>query len=82
MYSLSSVHFTIASCNTLSTFPTLASIKILHKLFEEKDVDEWISYFCFELDFGKKYKEGCIKDENGKDIPLATSDDLYTILTE
>lgn len=58
------------------------TIKILHRLFGEKDVNEWISYFCFELDFGKKYKDGMVKDEFGKNIPLATFDDLYTLLTE
>lgn len=58
------------------------TMKLLHKIFEEKDIDEWISYFCFELDFGRKYKEGLVKDKDGKDIPLATFDDLYTILTE
>ena len=58
------------------------TIKILHKIFEKKDVDEWISYFCFELDFGKKYKIGMIKDEFGKDIPLSTFEDLYVLLTE
>lgn len=58
------------------------TMKLLHKLFKEKDINEWISYFCFELDFGKKYKEGLVKDEFGKDIPLATFDDLYTLLTE
>lgn len=58
------------------------TIKLLHNIFAEKDVDEWISYFCFELDFGKKYKEGMIRDEFGKDIPLSTYDDLYALLTE
>ena len=58
------------------------TIKILHRIFGEKDVDELISYFCFELDFGKKYKEGLIKDGYGKNISLATFDDLYTLLTE
>lgn len=59
-----------------------ATIKILHKLFGEKDADEWINYFCFELDFGKKYKEGTLKDGYGKDISLSTFDDLYDLLTE
>ncbi len=58
------------------------TIKLLHNIFGEKDIDEWISYFCFELDFGRKYKEGVVKDEFGKNIPLATFDDLYTLLTE
>ena len=58
------------------------TIKLLHNIFSEKDKNEWISYFCFELDFGKKYKDGIIKDEFGKNIPLATYDDLYKLLTE
>lgn len=58
------------------------TMKLLHNIFGEKDKNEWISYFCFELDFGKKYKKGSIKDEFGKDITLATFDDLYTLLTE
>ncbi len=58
------------------------TIKLLHNIFGEKDKDEWISYYCFELDFGKKYKNGIVKDEFGKDIPLSTYDDLYKILTE
>ena len=56
------------------------TLKLLHNIFGEKDKDEWISYFCFELDFGRKYKEGSVKDEFGKDIPLATFDDLYALL--
>lgn len=58
------------------------TMKLLHNIFGEKDTDEWISYFCFELDFGRKYKEGLVKDEFGNNIPLATFDDLYILLTE
>lgn len=58
------------------------TMKLLHNIFGEKDINEWISYFCFELDFGRKYKEGLVKDEFGKNIPLATFDDLYVLLTE
>lgn len=59
-----------------------ATIKLLHFIFGEKDIDEWISYFCFELNFGRKYTDGAVVDENGKNIPLATIDDLYNLLTE
>ena len=57
-----------------------ATLKLLHYIFE-KDVDEWISYFCFELDFGRKYKDGNVLDKDGKCIPLETFDDLYNLLT-
>lgn len=56
-------------------------LELLH-LFFEKDSDEWISYFCFELDFGRKYKDGMITDKNGKNIQLKTIDDLYDLLSE
>lgn len=59
-----------------------ATIKLLHYIFGEKDIDEWISYFCFELDFGRKYKDGLVLDKDGKNISLATIDDLYNLLTE
>lgn len=58
-----------------------STLKLLH-LFFDKDADEWISYFCFELDFGRRYKEGMVTDENGKSIQLKTIDDLYDLLIE
>lgn len=58
-----------------------ATLKLLHHIFGEKDVDEWISYFCFELNFGRNYKDGAVSDEHGNNIPLATIDDLYNLLT-
>lgn len=58
-----------------------AAIKLLHYIFGEKDSNEWISYFCFELDFGRKYKEGSVLDENSTPISLETIDDLYDLLT-
>lgn len=58
-----------------------ATIKLLHYIFGEKDINEWISYFCFELNFGRKYKDGAVLDDNGKNISLATSNDLYNLLT-
>lgn len=41
---------------------------------------EWISYFCFELDYGEKWKAGTIKDENDNDIVLQTAENLYELL--
>lgn len=59
-----------------------STLKLMHYIFGEKDADEWISYFCFELDFGKKYKDGLVKNAYGDDIVLKTLDDLYELLTE
>ena len=41
-----------------------------------------ISYFCFELDFGKKYKPGTVLDSNGAEINLSTIDSLYDFLVK
>lgn len=54
-------------------------IILLGDLFH--DHSDWIGYFIFELDFGKKYKKGTVV-YNEKDVPLATVDDLYDILVE
>ena len=40
----------------------------------------WIEYFMYELNFGKKYKKGMIKDKNDKNINLSNSDKLYDFL--
>lgn len=49
------------------------------------DDEEWISYFIYELDFGKDYKEGTIYQKNEKtgekvNIKLSTVEDLYNYL--
>lgn len=43
------------------------------------DTSDWISYWLYELDWGKLYKKGCVKDK-GKDIKLKTLGDLYNII--
>ena len=62
------------------SFPTLTSnvISLLEILTNDKN--EWISYWIYELDCGKKYKEGCVVDANKKNIPLKTIKDLWNIL--
>lgn len=44
------------------------------------DESEWISYWMFDLDKGKKWKKGTVVDKDGKDIKLKTLNDLYNIL--
>lgn len=49
--------------------------------FTEEDFDDYtgtiLDYWCFELDFGDKYEEDSIKDNDGKPVPLKTIDELY-----
>ena len=40
-----------------------------------------IAYFCYELEYGRKYKPGCYKDDNGKDIDISTPELLYDYIT-
>ena len=49
--------------------------KILH------DKYDYIDYFIYELDYGRKYEAGMITDENGQDIDIHTPDLLYDFIS-
>lgn len=55
-------------------------VELIEKVFN--DYDEWISYWCYELDFGNKYKDGMIKDKDGNNISLKTVNDLWNIIID
>ena len=61
-------------------FPSLAVnvVELLERLMG--DQHEWISFWVWELDFGKEYRPGCVTDEHGKEIKLETIRDLYIFL--
>ena len=48
------------------------AVEALHLAVGEADEDEWISYYCWELDFGREWETGMVWDKDGNDIPLAT----------
>lgn len=56
-------------------------IKLLHAYFGDSDADDMISYFCFELDYGRKWKTGMITKRDGFDIDISTPEKLYEYLT-
>ena len=56
------------------------ALRLLHVMFGEADRDNWIEYFCYELNFGKKWAEGCVTRKDGTDIKLETPEDLYNYL--
>jgi len=39
-----------------------------------------IEYFCYELDFGRKYIKGSVIGSSGQIVPLATTEDLWNLL--
>lgn len=60
-----------------------AILDILNKVMAVPTTKEWygdIDYFCYELNFGKDYKEGYVTDTDGTNIDLSTSDKLYDYL--
>lgn len=56
--------------------------QIIDELLEECMIDngEWISYWVYELNYGREWSEGCVQDKNGNDIPLGTAEQLYEFL--
>ena len=44
------------------------------------DEEDWIGYYIWESDWGKTFP--CVWDEEGKEIPLETLQDLYNIIVE
>ena len=52
-------------------------VKLLENMFNDTDI---ISWWLYELDYGRKYKRGCIKDCNGNNIHISTSGKLYDYL--
>ena len=53
----------------------------LEKMFgDDKEAMSNIEYFVYELDFGKKYHDGMIKDGEGNYIKMGTVADLYEVL--
>ena len=71
--------------NKENDFCNAGSICIGHEsvvveLLENMFNTDMISYFIYELDYGKKYKAGCVLDENMNEIDLSTAEKLYDYL--
>lgn len=54
-------------------------LQLLENMFNGTDI---LSWWLYELDYGRKYKAGCIQDKDGKDIDLSTAEKLYDFLVE
>ena len=51
-------------------------VYLLERMFDT----DMISYFIYELDYGEKYKAGCVLDANMTEIDLSTAEKLYDYL--
>lgn len=52
-------------------------VKLLEKLMQDSFGN--ISYFIYELDYGREYQEGCVSDKNGN-VDIGTPEKLYDFL--
>lgn len=71
--------------NRENDFMNAGSICIGHEsvvifLLENMFDTDMISYWIYELDYGKRYKSGCVTDENSKNIDISTAKKLYNYL--
>lgn len=64
-------------------FPTLQSnvVELLEKATGDEK-NEWICYWLYELDCGKKYRYGSVMSEKNEPIKLETIHDLWNLLAE
>lgn len=74
--------------NIENDFCNAAALQISHEIsvvFLLKrimhDQYEYIDYFIYELDYGRKYEPGMITDESGQDIDIHTSKLLYDFIS-
>ena len=64
---------------SLSISHEMIVLHLLEKMFNDSDI---ISYWLYELDYGKKYKEGDITEKDGTIIDISTPEKLYDFLIE
>jgi hypothetical protein len=62
-------------CNLVTLEGNL--VDLLETIMDDRG--EWISYWAWELEFGKKYRPGCVTD-NGVDVDISTTEKLYDFL--
>lgn len=53
-------------------------VELLENMFDTDMISCWI----YELDYGRKYKDGYVQDEEGNIIDLSTLEQLYDYLIE
>lgn len=55
-------------------------VSALETEFELPEKNNTLQYFIYDLEFGKKYTSGCLTDEKGNDVSIATPEELYDTL--
>lgn len=52
-------------------------VELLENMFNDKDIIGW---WLYELDYGRKFKKGYLRDENGLDVDVSSAGKLYNYL--
>ena len=55
-------------------------VELLEKIFN--DTEKILSWWLWELDYGRKYESGCIREIDGSEIDLSTEKKLYKYLLD
>ena len=63
---------------TFGRYETLVVQAIKEAMNDEYD---YIGYWLYEVDCGKKAKVGTVTDKDGKNIPIKTLKNLYDLIT-
>lgn len=63
-------------------FANQLAVETILEILKEisNDDEDWISYYIFDLDWGRHYYPGCVLDAEGKEIPLKSIDDLLNLI--
>lgn len=59
-----------------------ALLNLVQMAFNDNHKHSWIEYYCWELNFGKEYKDGCATRKDGTNIDLSDAGKLYDYLNE
>ena len=57
-------------------------IDLLEKLTHDDEIYSDISYFIYELDYGREYEPGMVKDNDGNELDFSTAGSLYDYLSK
>lgn len=74
-HSLAIIHYQLINEIVIREQENIKTTSIL------RDQYEYIDYFIYELDYGRKYETGMVTDENGQDIDIHTPNLLYDFIS-
>ena len=52
-------------------------VELLENMFNDKDIIGW---WLYDLDYGRNFKKGYLRDENGLDVDVSSAGKLYDYL--